>query len=571
MSLTLAGSENRSETGSGQPLQACFPLAVPRACQLEALNFIADSINQGYRDIVVEAPTGVGKSGIGAAVCYWAGQLDTLRRFSPERAGDRALATGGYYLVTQKLLQDQLERDFPVFRSVAGGSGTCLKSASEYYCPAFGTCGVGCKVPHSKDGTTKSCERRKDGSCSYAQAKAAYMSHNLAVTNYAYFLTERMYANQMPNRPVLVLDECHNVERTLLKFPEMVISEKWLERMEMRVKKAPEFANIQEYAQWLSLTYLPVVQERAANALENLTLAGDGASPVERRKLSELVSHSQRVAVAAADMLEDASNWVFWQEDVEREGYSAIAKPLNAAPYMHLLTEAAPIRVYMSAFPGLRSVFCRSLGLNRDHVAWCALPSDFPVENRPIVMALIGSMSRRNMDESLPPVLRTIEKILKKHGTQKGLIHCNSYALGEAIVRYFSGKPEGRRLRFPRNADDRETAFKQHAASTGASVLVSPSMTEGFDFKDDLARFQVLAKMPYPYLGDKQTAAKKEMDAEWYAMETIKQVIQMTGRVCRSESDSGVSYVLDADFMRLWEGHEKDFPGWWRDACVWPS
>lgn len=175
------------------------------------------------------------------------------------------------------------------------------------------------------------------------------------------------------------------------------------------------------------------------------------------------------------------------------------------------------------------------------------------------------------MAESTPAVMRTIEKILKKHGEHKGLIHCNSYALGEAIMTHFAFTPHGKRLRFPRSSEEREAAFKAHAAATDPCVLISPSMTEGFDFKEDLARFQILAKMPYPYLGDRQTAAKKERDPEWYAMETIKQVIQMTGRVCRSETDVGVSYILDADFSRLWADHEKDFPKWWREACVWPS
>jgi ATP-dependent DNA helicase DinG len=100
-------------------------------------------------------------------------------------------------------------------------------------------------------------------------------------------------------------------------------------------------------------------------------------------------------------------------------------------------------------------------------------------------------------------------------------------------------------------------------------VILSPSFTEGFDFADDMARWQVIAKMPYPYLGDKQVAAKKEADPEWYAMRTVMTVIQASGRICRNEKDHGVTYITDADFNHLWERYGYMFPNWWKEALQW--
>ena len=85
---------------------AYFPMHVPRAPQIQALDFITDAVLKGYPDIVISAPTGAGKSGIGAAVALWGGSFD-LNGFEK----------GGYYLVGQKLLQDQLEKDFPRFHA----------------------------------------------------------------------------------------------------------------------------------------------------------------------------------------------------------------------------------------------------------------------------------------------------------------------------------------------------------------------------------------------------------------------------------------------------------------------
>jgi Rad3-related DNA helicase len=94
-------------------------------------------------------------------------------------------------------------------------------------------------------------------------------------------------------------------------------------------------------------------------------------------------------------------------------------------------------------------------------------------------------------------------------------------------------------------------------------------MTEGFDFKDDCARWQIITKMPYPYLGDRQVAAKKDRSPDWYDTQTIQTVIQATGRICRSEEDWGVTYMLDEDFKILWDRRRSMFPPWFKEAIVW--
>ena len=108
-----------------------------------------------------------------------------------------------------------------------------------------------------------------------------------------------------------------------------------------------------------------------------------------------------------------------------------------------------------------------------------------------------------------------------------------------------------------------------HRTSEEPTVMLSPSMTEGFNMQDDLARFQIIAKMPYPYLGDKQVAAKRERDPEWYAMQTAMTVVQACGRIVRSDTDHGATYILDSDFQNLFERNEEFFPGWFQEAFIW--
>lgn len=105
---------------NGQTLDH-FPLDLePRDKQVKILEFIDRAIDRGYRDIVISAPTGCGKTGIGMAMCFWGRH---------HAHGD--VQAGGYYLVTQKILQDQIERDFRRFKSKFNNQSSSLKSSSD--------------------------------------------------------------------------------------------------------------------------------------------------------------------------------------------------------------------------------------------------------------------------------------------------------------------------------------------------------------------------------------------------------------------------------------------------------
>jgi Rad3-related DNA helicase len=117
---------------------------------------------------------------------------------------------GAYYLVTQKLLQDQLAEDIgkfkPEFRR-----GCTLKSSIEYKCDQHGTCMAGLRMKKEKR-----CAAAAAFNCKYRNQKALFQNVPLAVTNYPYFFTERTYVGEFKNRRVLIADECHTLEKQVL-------------------------------------------------------------------------------------------------------------------------------------------------------------------------------------------------------------------------------------------------------------------------------------------------------------------------------------------------------------------
>lgn len=209
----------------------------------------------------------------------------------------------------------------------------------------------------------------------------------------------------------------------------------------------------------------------------------------------------------------------------------------------------------MSATIVDKQVFCESLGLKDLDVAYLSIPSPFPVDNRPIHYLPAGSMSKGAIDKTLPIVVETIKLLLEKHASDKGIIHCTNYK----IAKFIKENIDSSRLML-HDSTNRDEVLKVHINSEDPTVLLSPSMMEGIDLKDDLSRFQIVCKVPFPYLGDLVVKKRMERNEKWYPYMTAKSIIQALGRSIRNETDHAVSYVLDADWDRFYGRNKHLFP-----------
>ena len=116
------------------------------------------------------------------------------------------------------------------------------------------------------------------------------------------------------------------------------------------------------------------------------------------------------------------------------------------------------------------------------------------------------------------------------------------------------------------NSDNRDEILEKHLKSKEPTVIVSPSMTEGVDLKGDLSRFQILCKVPYPYLGDKLVQKKMKKWTWWYPLQTSKTIIQSLGLSVRSSTDHAISYILDSDWNRFYGQNREMFPVDFKDS-----
>lgn len=199
------------------------------------------------------------------------------------------------------------------------------------------------------------------------------------------------------------------------------------------------------------------------------------------------------------------------------------------------------------------------------------VPSTFPPANRPVIIRPVADMVFKLKEEEWPKLAKGVINVCNQHPDERILIHSVSYQLTEYLKAYL--ERNGRACIVYANAAERTDALSRFAKSIN-SVILAPSLDRGIDLVGDACRVQVIAKCPFLNLKDRQIAARRySKNGElWYAVNTIRTIIQMCGRVVRSEDDYGVTYILDRQFSsNLWPRYKRLFPSWWKDGLVWET
>jgi Rad3-related DNA helicase len=82
----------------------------------------------------------------------------------------------------------------------------------------------------------------------------------------------------------------------------------------------------------------------------------------------------------------------------------------------------------------------------------------------------------------------------------------------------------------------------------------------------DRARFQIILRIPYLNAGDKFIEMKLKKDFAWYNYQAMISFGQQTGRINRSETDFGVTILMDDRFPKFIRKNRSKFPKWLLDS-----
>jgi Rad3-related DNA helicase len=250
-------------------------------------------------------------------------------------------------------------------------------------------------------------------------------------------------------------------------------------------------------------------------------------------------------------------NWVFDEEVTwERKSRKFVFKSIDVSKFakQYLLRLGRNV-LLMSATILDHEAYCQSLGIPKSEVEFIRIPSPFPIENRPVLTLSVGKMGAKNLDVTLPKLAVAIKEILSSHPNEKGIIHCHTYK----IVNYLKQSLRSSRI-LTHTSENRDAVLQKHLNSKNPTVLLSPSMTEGVDLRGEFSRFQVICKVPYPFLGDKLVKKRMNKWKGWYPLQTAKAIVQAVGRSVRSSDDHAVTYILDSDWERFYSYNKSLFP-----------
>jgi Rad3-related DNA helicase len=598
----------------------------PREIQIQALQQIESSLQNGYRNIVISAPTGVGKSYI--AVCL-------------------ALAFKEADILTATVqLQEQYLRDFRFIRPLIG--------RKNFTCPIYDNkpCSIvptvrcrGMKRTVSSNGSSSSSngsvgvaivgddedvvEGEGNGSsngsnsnsssnssssyiipeCSlyptrddikhiyvlnkgtkdeqvvfnagyrlceyYLQKYLAYRSSFRIINYHEYFTLVNNFASKNKlSTKLLVCDEAHMLEEKVIDFYNVSIDGKLLnplkkhELIDKNLTVEYKEEDKEYYKQLLATMVKGYVD------LLNITAELIGKSSLHESekhkltfKLAEYEERLQRLTIVQEMLKYYPDNFIVDAVTNKRKNLVVKLLPLNISPFLRPVFDRVRYRIFMSAtidYPMLK----RELGLEDNDTILIDLPSPFPVENRKVFLMNAYTLNKENMSDerTLMQVSSVIDALMNKHQNEKGLILTTSYELAGNIFRYSNNK---HRLLLTKDMSAKEVLEKH--ARTNANVILTPTMWEGVDLRDDLCRFILIAKTPYPSLADKRTKVKAERDKDWYYSVTLMRLIQGCGRGVRHDKDYCITYILDSNATWLIKGKMKQnaVPRWFKDALVY--
>lgn len=506
-----------------------FPFKTYRAGQREAIASAREAFKRGKRFVVIEAPTGSGKSAVAV----------TLARE----------ASSSYLLTAQKILQEQYRRDFPDLALMKGRANyRCLVAPTH---AAAAPCIAGRKFPQCDD-------------CPYFRAKDVAMAAGKTLMNYAYYLAELNYSGGFSPRELLVLDEAHNAEAALMNFTHVTVSDVALTRAGI-AERLPQLAEEVAYFDFAE-DLVPLVRKRSRELEaqlkdEKLT----EAALVRMQSKQWLDNQLGRLELLRDSRAEDDVEWVVECKS-GAEGQTVTFKPVEVAAFAEPLLFSFAERVLMLSATILDApTYLRSLGIELEEAEVIQVAQAFPAENRPIHLRPVARLTRFYLERDLPKLVQEIAALCDEHPRDKGVIHAHSYKIAGYIAQNLP-KRHAERLVTHTSSEGRDSALEKHVSSLEATVLLTPSMTEGIDLADDLSRWQVICKIPYPYLGDPQIARRKSVDPAWYDWRTCLTVVQAYGRSVRSTHDFAATYLLDADFPAFLSRQRKRLPEWFLEA-----
>jgi Rad3-related DNA helicase len=522
----------------------------PRNSQIRLINEINWAIGEGYKNIILEAGTGTGKSAIATTLAN--------------------MYDDSYILTMTKQLQEQYLDDF-------GDMLVEIKGRGNYRCNYKGSCDFCIKAEYNL---------KKCSDCEYQLAFNRAKKAANVITNYDYFYYAGVASPLLDPRELLILDEAHNLERKMLTLSSLDLNREYISTkfgidiFEPIMYGTNSLNNLKrDPSYWIKLCDDLVGEcskrikkiEGDANKTVQVTLDEFENNPskysnfdyVEKQNLEQDMKGFAAIALGLKTNefiidLPDKKTILSEKMDI-----SAEFKPFSVVEYTQNLLELGNVCIFLTGTLGSKDKFCEWNNINPDETYYIYEKSPFDVANRPIYPEFVGRLSGnrgKSPKWKNPRAIEKIRELLDRHKDQKGVIHTSSNEQAFWVMEQLKGYP----FMFV-GGEDRNVVLKEFTQSKENVILIGASIKDGVDFKGDLCRFQIVFKIPYPQLNE-QVKYRRDLDPKWYYYQAVMALMQAYGRGIRDKDDWCVMYIIDSSFIDLFDYNRPFFNEYFIEA-----
>lgn len=506
----------------------------PTNIQADILNKVSTAIDNKKKFIVICACTGSGKSFIGKTIAnivrdHNSEYKDYIRQYKFNECESNQ---GAYILTVTKKLQDQYNEFFDDIIPCKG------KVNFKCSIDANLTCDIGICVSDTK----KKYECLMQDSCPYYYQKQKSMLSKISTLNYEQFLSLEL---PLTRRDVIICDEASELEGKLVEYGTIKIHTDELKRIGIKIQSFPTIATSYDWLQEIN-TQLDDYIIRQKKNTSKLTQS-------DLSKLAAMQNLSEKIDIALSAW--STSDYILTHEINTTEW---VFTPTYIATHAKSIFDSAKTIILMSATIIDHKTFTKTLGI--EDYEYIEVGSVFDPKKAPIYMSSKYKLNYNNLKSSLPYIVDFIKQICEHHKSERGIIHTHT----QYIANFIKANYQSERLLVRTDKISNETILALHNECKN-SILVSPSLTHGVDLKGDLARFQIIVKIPWLPLGDERVKKLANIDRSWYISKMFSTLIQSCGRGVRSIDDECVTYILDGSIIPLIQQYKHLLPKYFID------
>ena len=542
----------------------------PRDRQVEAINEIVVSfLDEGITTISLSAPTGTGKSIIGA-VC-----AEVLHQIKNPDTHNNA----SFLLTGQNVLAQQYADTFADQQNPYSTEFVIVAGANNYECAALSTpteiqTGEACSIGlFQKTGLTDLIENYCEG-CEFKRMKSLRPQSRHLITNYSWYFVDRMYTQMMEKRTLCVFDEAHLLNDLFVEHNAIYFSERRIEKYVEEISENLKLGNteifkmlkmIKEHlvaGKITSENYRPYV-----TALCEIYNEVSGAAKLEADRcvknagqyLKMLKMHKKYFGLGCkiGDLLLFNYPCVFeYKEKDPKKGQAEHEASVKAIFIGDMFSQLinADYNLLMSAT--ISEKYLKQTMAIPGKTKHIRLAPSFPKENKQIVFYKTQSLNYETMKDKgvIEKLCRATADIVTHHTQMgdRGIILCPSFAVAELLSNTARSLQITKVFEHQRGTKLADVLEQFKCFSSGPAVLITPSGFEGVDLPGDLSKYQIIVKMPFASLGDERIKTILRLYPSIYGIIALKKVVQGAGRSVRSATDSAITYCLDSNIQRAW-------------------